>query len=118
MRTRNKREASGETIELLTIGKVAKLSGVGVETIRFYERDGVLPKPKRKASGYRLFEPDIVRQIQFIQRIQQVGFSLKQAGELVSSKGISAAILRIDRRIQELKDLQRELRLQSRPNRK
>ena len=111
---RNKREV--RVTKLLTIGQVAKLSGVGVETIRFYEREGVLPKPKRKLSGYRLFEPDTIRRIQFIQRIQQVGFSLKEAGELASSKGISAAILRIDRRIQELKDFQRVLRLRLRQN--
>ena len=107
---RNKREAEAETMELLTIGKVAKLAGVGVETIRFYEREGVLPKPKRKASGYRLFDPGTVRRIQFIQKIQVVGFSLKDAGNLASSKGLSNAILQIDRRIRELRDLQRELR--------
>jgi MerR family copper efflux transcriptional regulator len=104
------------TMKLLTIGKVAKLSGVGAETIRFYERVGALPEPKRKASGYRLFEPDIVRRIQFIRHIQDLGFSLKEAGDLASSRGISAVIRLIDRRVQELKDLQRELRIQLRPN--
>jgi MerR family transcriptional regulator, copper efflux regulator len=98
--------------KLLTIGQVAKLSGVGVETIRFYERVGVLPKPHRKASGYRLFDPDTVRRIQFIRKVQSVGFSLKDAGGLASFKRISAAIRRIDQRIRELKDLQRELRAQ------
>jgi DNA-binding transcriptional MerR regulator len=74
MRMRNKPEAA-ETVKLLTIGKVAKLAGVGVETIRFYEREGVLPQSKRKASGYRLFHPDTVRRIQFIRKVQDVGFS-------------------------------------------
>jgi len=81
-----------------------------VETIRFYEREGVLPRPKRKASGYRLFAPDTVRRIQFIQKIQEVGFSLKDAGNLASSKGLSNAINQIDRRIRELQDLQSDLR--------
>src|SRR5262249_52267930 len=52
----------------MTIGQVAKLSGVGVETIRFYEREGLLNKPKRKESGYRLFEAEVVTRIKFIKR--------------------------------------------------
>jgi hypothetical protein len=63
MRIQKKPEAA-ETMELLTIGKVAKLAGVGVETIRFYEREGVLPKPHRKVSGYRLFDLETVRRLQ------------------------------------------------------
>jgi DNA-binding transcriptional MerR regulator len=95
---------------LLTIGKVAKLSGVGVETIRFYEREGVLPRTLRKPSGYRLFDLETVHRLQFIRRVQDAGSSLKEVGDVASSKGIAAAIVQIDRRIRELKDLQRELR--------
>jgi MerR family copper efflux transcriptional regulator len=109
---RNKREVPGT--KLLTIGQIAKLSGFGVETIRFYEREGVLAKPQRKASGYRLFDLDTVQRLQFIRRLQDAGFSLKEVGDVASSKGISAAIRQIDRRIQELKDLRRELRAQLR----
>jgi MerR family transcriptional regulator, copper efflux regulator len=105
---RNEQHFSG--MKLLTIGQVAKLSGVGVETIRFYEREGVLLSTQRKASGYRLFDPDTVQRLQFIRRVQSVGFSLKEAGDLASSKGIAAAIVQIDRRIRELKELKRELR--------
>jgi MerR family copper efflux transcriptional regulator len=106
------------TTKLLTIGQVAKLAGVGVETIRFYEREGVLPQPTRRASGYRLFDLDTVRQLQFIRRVQDAGFSLKEVGSLASDKGISAAILQFDHRIRDLKQLQRELRLQLRANSK
>jgi MerR family copper efflux transcriptional regulator len=113
MRMRKKPEAA-ETVKLLTIGKVAKLAGVGVETIRFYEREGVLPKPKRKASGYRLFDTDTVQRIRFIRKVQGVGFSLKEAGHLASSKGIPAAIKQIDHRIQDLRQLQQELRVHMR----
>ena len=105
---RNKRDVPGT--ELLTIGQLAKLSGFGVETIRFYEREGVLPKPQRKASGYRLFDLDTIHRLQFIRKVQSAGFSLKEVGDWASSKGISAAIRQIDRRIRELKDLKRELR--------
>ena len=116
MRVRNKREGAG-TVKLLTIGKVARLAGVGVETIRFYEREGVLPKSRRKASGYRLFDSETVRRLQLIRRVHDVGgFSLKDAGDFASGKRISASILQIDRRIRELQDLQRELRLQLRRN--
>jgi MerR family copper efflux transcriptional regulator len=105
---RNKQEIPGT--KLLTIGQVAKLASVGVVTIRFYEREGALPRTQRKPSGYRLFDLDSVQRLQFIRKVQDAGFSLKEAGDLVSSKGISAAIRQIDRRIQGLKDLQRELR--------
>jgi DNA-binding transcriptional MerR regulator len=113
---RNKGETTAA--KLLSIGQIAKLSSVGVETIRFYERQGVLPKPKRKASGYRQFDMDTVRRIRFIRRVQDAGFSLREAGQLASSKGIAAAVQQIDRRIQDLNDLQRELRLQLRTNSK
>jgi len=96
--------------KLMTIGQVAKLSGVGVETIRFYEREGVLPKPKRKPSGYRQFDDETVQRIRFIRKVQNVGFSLSEAGNLASSKGVPAAIEQISRRIEELRELQRELR--------
>jgi MerR family copper efflux transcriptional regulator len=111
---RNRQEVPGT--KLLTIGQVAKLSGLSVVTIRFYEREGVLPKPQRKASGYRLFDVDTVHRLQFIRKVQSAGFSLKEVGDVASSKGISAAIRQIDRRIRELKDLQRELRLHLRQN--
>ena len=109
---RNKREV--RVTKVLTIGQVAKLSGSSVETIRFYEREGVLPRTLRKPSGYRLFDLDTVHRLQFIRKVQSAGFSLKEVGDWASSKGISAAIRQIDRRIRELKDLQRELRAQLR----
>jgi len=93
----------------MKIGQVAKLSGVGVETIRFYERQGVLPKPRRKASGYREFDLDTVHRIRFIKSVQDLGFSLTEAGDLAAAKGIPVAVQRIAKRIQELRNLQREL---------
>ena len=95
--------------DVMNIGGVAKLSGVGVETIRFYERQGVLPKPKRKPSGYRQFDMGTVARIRFIKNMQELGFSLAEAGDLASSKGIPAAIKRIGQQIHDLQQLQREL---------
>lgn len=70
----------------LTIGKLAKLSGIGIETIRFYERNGLLKEPPRRPSGYREYPEDAVRQVRFIRRAKELGFSLKEIGELLSLK--------------------------------
>lgn len=68
----------------LTIGEVAKLGRVNLETIRYYERLGLLPKPPRSPSGYRIFPTDAVRRVRFIKRAQELGFTLKEIKELLS----------------------------------
>lgn len=67
----------------LTIGKLANAAGVGVETIRFYEREGLLPKPPRKRSGYRQYPSDAVARVLFIRRSKELGFTLKEITELL-----------------------------------
>ncbi len=67
----------------LTIGHLAKDAQVNVETIRYYERLGLLPRPPRTQSGYRIFPDDAVRRLQFIQRAQDLGFSLKEIRNLL-----------------------------------
>lgn len=71
-------------MEILSIGQVAHLSGVGVETIRFYEREGLLEVPVRRASGYRQYAEEAVKHIRFIKRAQHLGFSLKEIRELLT----------------------------------
>ena len=71
-------------MKFLTIGRLAKQAGVNLETVRFYERRGLLPKPPRTASGYRLFPVDAARRLRFIRRSQELGFSLTEIGELLS----------------------------------
>jgi MerR family transcriptional regulator, copper efflux regulator len=66
------------------IGEVARQSGVGVETIRFYEKEGLMPEPPRRDSGYRLYQQDAVLRLRFIQRAKDLGFSLKEIKELLS----------------------------------
>jgi Hg(II)-responsive transcriptional regulator len=66
-----------------TIGNLAKQCGVGVETIRFYEREGLLPQPERKPSEYRLYSDDAVRKVRFIRQAKELGFSLKEIRELM-----------------------------------
>lgn len=68
----------------LTIGQLARLGGVNLETVRYYERQGLLPKPPRTASGYRVFPTDAARRLRFIKRAQDLGFSLKDIRNLLS----------------------------------
>ena len=70
-------------MEPLTIGKVARLAGVGVETIRFYEREGLIEGPPRGPSGYRQYPGETVTRIRFIKRAKELGFSLKEIKELL-----------------------------------
>ena len=68
----------------LTIGKLASRGGVNIQTIRYYERSGLLPKPLRAASGYRIYADDAVRRLNFIKQAQVLGFSLREIQELLS----------------------------------
>lgn len=68
----------------LTIGKLAKRAEVNVETVRYYERRGLIPRPPQRNSGYRQYPQDIVARIQFIKRAKELGFSLKEISELLS----------------------------------
>lgn len=68
----------------LTIGQVARQSGVGIETVRFYEREGLLEEPARRESGYRQYEDDAVARLRFIRRAKELGFSLKEIKELLA----------------------------------
>ncbi len=68
----------------LTIGQLARAAHVGVETIRYYERRGLLPKPPRRESGYREFPLETIKRIRFIKRAQNLGFTLKEISRLLA----------------------------------
>ena len=72
------------TPERLTIGRLAELGGVHLETIRYYEREGLLPRPPRTRAGYRIFPTDAARRLRFIKRAQALGFSLKEIRDLLA----------------------------------
>jgi DNA-binding transcriptional MerR regulator len=72
----------GESASLF-IGKIARRAGIGVETIRFYERQELLAARARKESGYRLYSENVLGKIQFIRRTKQLGFSLREIKELL-----------------------------------
>ncbi len=81
-------------IETLTIGKLAKFAGVGVETIRYYQQRGLLPVPESSGS-YRHYPVSLGNRIRFIKRAQELGFSLEEVSELLSLEdGIDRASIR------------------------
>lgn len=69
---------------MLNIGDAARRGGVSVEAMRYYERQGLIARPERDANGYRRYTPDHVLRIKFIKRAQNVGFTLRDIGDLLS----------------------------------
>ncbi|MDA8248592.1 MAG: MerR family transcriptional regulator [Rhodospirillales bacterium] len=74
----------------LTIGKAARDAGVNIETVRFYERRGLIERPP-KGEGYRVYSAEQVARIRFIKEAQQIGFSLSEIGELLTLRADAAA---------------------------
>jgi len=67
----------------MTIGKLARTTGVGTETIRYYERSGFLPVPERLPSGYRVYDTEAINRVRFIKEAQALGFTLSEITELL-----------------------------------
>jgi MerR family mercuric resistance operon transcriptional regulator len=68
----------------LKVGEVARQAAVNLQTIHYYERTGLLPRPPRTASNYRIYTDDAVQRVRFIKRAQELGFTLKEVKELLS----------------------------------
>ena len=68
---------------MVTIGKLAARTAVSVDTVRYYEREGLLRPAKKSAAGYRLYDDDAERRIRFIKQAQQCGFSLSETRDLL-----------------------------------
>jgi len=88
----------------LTIGAVAKRVGVAIDTIRYYEREGLLPEPERRASGYRSYDEGAVRQLRFIRRAKDLGFTLVEIRDLLAlsadrHRGVKAVKQRAEQRL-------------------
>jgi DNA-binding transcriptional MerR regulator len=89
----------------MKIGEVAKRAGVSVDTVRFYERVGVLPAAERTESGYREFEPATVERIQLTRRMQEIGFTLADAVDALAAHDTSGATCESERwRLQAVLD--------------
>ena len=105
----------------LRIGKVARNAGLAIDTVRYYEREGLLEKPARTASGYRHYRPDVVARLRFIRQAKELGFSLREIKELLTLRvgaGKSCGevkaraerkITDVDRRITQLKRVRQAL---------
>jgi len=103
------------------IGQVAKETEVSVETVRYYERFGLLPRPPRTAGGERRYGPEAVARVRFIKQAQSLGLRLREILELVGDerrskvgcRKVHAVLTRhldeIDRRIRDLRELRRTL---------
>jgi MerR family copper efflux transcriptional regulator len=106
----------------MTIGRLAKATGVNIDTIRYYERHGLLPQASRRQSGYREYATDDVARLSFIRRAKELGFSLTDIGELLSlsrdrrsdmqgvKRKAEERLAEVDRKIDELKRVQRGLK--------
>lgn len=68
----------------LTVGKLAKKAGIGIETVRYYEKSGLLPEPERLESGYRVYDENAVTRLRFIQQAKTLGFALEEIKELLA----------------------------------
>jgi DNA-binding transcriptional MerR regulator len=105
----------------MKIGQVADLAAVSVDTVRFYERRGVLPVPDRTASGYRTYAPATVERIRLARRLQQLGFTLDEVIDALhaTDRGgvtceserwrLESVLDRIDARIEELRTARRQV---------
>ncbi|MEW5707509.1 MAG: heavy metal-responsive transcriptional regulator [Pseudomonadota bacterium] len=78
--------ASYPRSDLLTIGQVASRAEVGIDTIRYYEKEGLLAPVRKSPAGYRLYTPEAVRRLGFVRHAQQCGFSLAEIRELLELK--------------------------------
>lgn len=109
-------------MKTITIGQLAKRASVGIETVRFYEREGLLEEPERRASGYREYHEEVVRRLLFIRRGKELGFSLKEIKQLLAlrvdgrarcsavEKQAEAKLSDIEEKIRQLQRIRRTLR--------
>jgi Hg(II)-responsive transcriptional regulator len=104
----------------MRIGEVAAGAGVNVQTLRYYERRGLLPEPRRRGSGYRAYDAETVRLVRFIKRAQELGFALREVADLIELKqsprrGVevralaAAKVEDIERRIAHLRAMRQAL---------
>ena len=108
-------------MESLSIGQVARRAGVSIDTIRFYERQGVLEMPPRRDSGYRQYSEEVVRRLRFIQCVKRLGFTLKEITDLLTlrvdaqtkcsqvKEATLAKLEQVERKLVELERMRRAL---------
>ena len=112
----------GRSFEHLRIGQVARQSGMGVESLRFYENRGLIQPAARTPAGYRLYDPSIFERLSFIKKAQAVGFSLDEIGRIIAEartgkrpcaevrRLAAGRLAELEHRIAELQRYRKELR--------
>ncbi len=105
----------------MRIGEFARLAEVNVQTVRYYERRGLLPEPERSPAGYREYTPKLLERLQFIRRAQELGFTLNEIDDLLALRTdprttadqvkarAEAKMEDIDTRIQDLRQIRHAL---------
>jgi DNA-binding transcriptional MerR regulator len=73
-------------VKTLKVGQVAAEARVGVQTLHYYERLGLLPKPDRSAANYRLYSPEAIRRVRFIKKAQAIGLTLEETRQILDLK--------------------------------
>ncbi|WP_397570323.1 heavy metal-responsive transcriptional regulator [Schlesneria sp. T3-172] len=108
-------------MKAMKIGEIARLSDTGIDTIRFYERQGLLQEPERRPSGYRLYYERTVERLKYIRRAKDLGFTLAQIRELLDLSFVNpscceqirqraeAKVCDIEEKIQSLQQMKRSL---------
>ena len=121
MALRSKQQITTESRAPLKIGEVAKLSGVGIEALRFYERSGLLGRPGRTQSGYRMYDTEVLERLDFIKRAQVLGFSLDEIKQIIAEKNgghspcaevrevVRSRLHELDQRMREMRRYRNEL---------
>ncbi len=94
----------------LTIGELAKTAGVPASTVRYYERTGLLRRPPRSASNYRLYREEDVYRVRFIKAAQATGFTLDDVAELLKPSHCGKVQRRIEKRLEEVSARMKDLR--------
>jgi Hg(II)-responsive transcriptional regulator len=109
-------------MKAMKIGEVAKRSGIGIETIRYYEREGLLQEPERRPSGYRQYDESTIQRLEYISRAKALGFTLAEIRELLElsfaahtgcdhiRQRAEAKITDIESKIRSLQQMRRSLR--------
>lgn len=105
----------------LKIGEVSKLSGIGIEALRFYEKSGLLERPARTYSGYRLYDESVLERLAFVKKAQLLGFTLDEIKQLIAHKRkgenpcaevreiVKARLEELDERIEQMMKYRDEL---------
>jgi DNA-binding transcriptional MerR regulator len=123
MKTATRQVEGGEAARggLLKIGEVSKQTGVGIETLRFYERQGLLGSPARTSSGYRMYHSSVLERLQFIKQAQVLGFTLAEIARIIAEKEagqspcadvreiVRRRLEELDRRLKEMQRYRKEL---------